>query len=134
LNKDTEDGSEGSQRKGVENINGEDIIPERTLEEAEKEIKMAKNNKAPEMNLVTEELIKCGGIQLTKSIHLLLCKVWENEVMPEEWSIAIISPIHKKGNLLDCNNYRGIALMSVVYKIMAAIIAKKNYQSMHSKL
>jgi sorting nexin-29 len=73
-------------------------------------------------------MIKCGGKQLTKSIHLLLCKVWENEVMPEEWSIAIISPIHKKGNLLDCNNYRGIVLMSVVYKIMAAIIAKKNYQ------
>jgi hypothetical protein len=59
--------------------------------------------------------------------------VWENEVMPEEWSIAIISPIHKKGDLLDCNNYRGIVLMSAVYKIMAAVIAK-NYQSMQRKL
>jgi hypothetical protein len=47
--------------------------------------------------------------------------------MPEEWSNAIISSIHKKGNLLDCNNYRGIALMSVAYKIMAAIIEKKKY-------
>jgi hypothetical protein len=59
--------------------------------------------------------------------------VWENEVMPEDWSVAIISPIHKKGNLLDCNNYRGIALMSVVYKIMAAIV-KKKYQIMQRKL
>jgi hypothetical protein len=124
LNKDIEDGSEGSRWKGVENINGEDIVPEPTLEEGEKEIKMAKN-KAPGMDLVTAEMIKCGGKQFTKSIHLLLCKVWENEVMPEEWSIAIISPIHKEGNLLDCNNYRGIVLLSVVYKIMAAIIAKK---------
>jgi len=120
LNKDIEDGSEGSQRKGVENINGEDIIPEPTLEEVEKEIKMAKNNKAPGMDLVTAEMIKCGGKQLTKSIHLLLCKVWENEVMPEEWSIAIISPIHKKGNLLDCNNYRGIVLMGTRVECLLA--------------
>jgi hypothetical protein len=84
LNKDIEDGSEGSQQKGVENINGGDIIPEPTLEEVEKEIKMAKNNKAPGMDLVTAEMMKCGGKQSTKRIHLLLCKVWENEVMPEE--------------------------------------------------
>jgi hypothetical protein len=84
LNKDIEDGSEGSQWKGVEYINGDDDIPEQTLEEVEKEIKMAKNNKAPGMDLVTAGMKKCGGKQLTKSIHLLLCKVWENEVMPEE--------------------------------------------------
>jgi hypothetical protein len=42
-------------------------------------------------------------------------------------------PHSQKGNLLDYNNYRGIALMSAVYKIMAAIIAK-NYQSMQRKL
>jgi hypothetical protein len=42
LNKDIEDGSEGSQQKGVENINGEDIVPEPTLEEVEKEIKDGK--------------------------------------------------------------------------------------------
>jgi hypothetical protein len=79
-----------------ENINGEDVLPEPTLEEEEKEIKIAKNNKAPGMDLVTAEMIKCGGKQLTRSIHLLLCKVWENEVMPEERPTAIISPIHKK--------------------------------------
>jgi hypothetical protein len=75
---------------------------------------------------VTAEMLKCGGKQLTKSIYLLLCNVWEYEVMPDEWSVAIISPTHKKCDLLDCNNYRDIALMSVVYKIMAAIIAKKS--------
>jgi hypothetical protein len=37
-------------------------------------------------------MMKCGGKQLIKSIHLLLYEVWENEVMPEEWSIAVNFP------------------------------------------
>jgi hypothetical protein len=34
--------------------------------------------------------------------------------MPEEWSIAVICPIHKKGSKMDFNNYRGIALLSSI--------------------
>jgi hypothetical protein len=61
LNKSIEDGSEGRQWQEVENINREGIILEPTLEEAEKEIKIAKNNKAPGIDMVTAEIIKCGG-------------------------------------------------------------------------
>jgi hypothetical protein len=46
LNKSIEDGSEGSQRQEVENINDEDI-PEPTLEKVEKETKIQNNSKAP---------------------------------------------------------------------------------------
>jgi sorting nexin-29 len=45
--------------------------------------------------------------------------------MPEECSITVLCPIHKKGNKLDCENYRGTALLGVVYKLMSAIVAKK---------
>jgi hypothetical protein len=47
------------------------------------------------------------------------------EKMPEEWSIAVIRPIHKKGSKMDCDNYRGIAFLSVVYKVMSALIANR---------
>jgi uncharacterized membrane protein len=72
LNSNTEDGSEGSQWQEVENINGEGIIPESTLEEVEKEIKIAKKEKAPGIDLVTAEMITCGGRLLTKGIHLFV--------------------------------------------------------------
>jgi hypothetical protein len=59
------------------------------------------------------ELIKYGGRKLWIRICQLIKRVWETEQMPQEWSTAIISPLYKKGNKLECSNYRGISLLNV---------------------
>jgi hypothetical protein len=45
--------------------------------------------------------------------------------MPEEWNIAIVIPLFKKGDRAVCDNYRGISLLCTVYKIYAKIIARR---------
>nr|CAH7760928.1 unnamed protein product [Callosobruchus chinensis] len=45
--------------------------------------------------------------------------------MPNDWQNAIICPVHKKGDLTYCTNYRGIALLDVAYKILALILREK---------
>jgi len=45
--------------------------------------------------------------------------------MPKEWTVTIICPLHKKGDKTDCQNYRGISLLSVIYKVFAKILAKR---------
>jgi hypothetical protein len=43
--------------------------------------------------------------------------------MPDDWSTAIFCPIYKKGNKIECKNYRGISVLSTPYKILAKIVA-----------
>jgi hypothetical protein len=62
---------------------------------------------------------------MVEAIYQLIKQIWEEGKMSEKWSIAVLCPMHKKGNKLDCENYRRIALLGVVYKLMSAIVAEK---------
>ncbi|RYA71702.1 hypothetical protein DD592_26400 [Enterobacter cloacae complex sp. 2DZ2F20B] len=50
--------------------------------------------------------------------------------MPEQWSEAVLCPVFKKGDITKCENYRGIALLDVTYKVMATCINPRLKQHM----
>ena len=45
--------------------------------------------------------------------------------MPRDWADAIIIPIPKKGDLTCCDNWRGIALLEVVGKVLARVLQQR---------
>ena len=47
---------------------------------------------------------------------------WSSEEMPTEWETGLLSILFKKGSKSDPNNYRGIMMLEVAYKIVANII------------
>lgn len=107
------------------NYYGPDIsISTPTTQIVNEVIKKLKNNRAPGEDLISAELIKHGGKELWKYVYDLICDIWESEVMPKDWNIALLRPIHKKGNTLLCSNYRGISLLNITYKIFTSILAK----------
>ena len=52
-------------------------------------------------------------------------KIWEGDEVPIDWKRAVIIPIHKKKNKLDCNNYRGISLLSHPGKVLTSMIQER---------
>jgi hypothetical protein len=65
---------------------------------------------------------------------MLILKIWEKEVIPVYWKDSIICPIYKKGDRMQCENYRPITLMNVVYKIFTTILSNRLSEIMESKL
>ncbi|KAL8570335.1 hypothetical protein ACOMHN_035753 [Nucella lapillus] len=68
-------------------------------------------------------MFKTAGPVAIDTFHDLLCSIWEEEDMSQEFRDAtIISLFKNKGSKSDCGNYRGISLLSIAGKILARAI------------
>jgi len=94
---------------------GNDIkIDSNTVEQA---IMRMKNRRAAGPGDIPIELIKSGGQKLLELITILFIKIINGEKVPEEWKVAIITLIHKKGDKRKCENYRRISVTNTFSRI-----------------
>jgi hypothetical protein len=100
----------------------EPLVPDPSLVEVETAIGKLKSYKSPSTDQIPAELIKAGGETLYSEIHKLVCSIWSKEELPQQRKESVMLPIHKKGDKTDCNNYRGISLLSTAYKIVSNIL------------
>ena len=115
------------QREGMTTVDlGEpmpdDRFPAPDLEEIQEEIRRLRNNKASGRDLLPSELFKHGGDELAKSLHVVITRIWSEEKLPKEWMEGIVCPIYKKGDKLDCANYRAITLLNAAYKVLSRLL------------
>lgn len=90
-------------------------------EEIEDAISKLKSGKASGSSNILPEMVKVAACEdlFFHAIMDLVEKVWKDKCVPKDWSDAVIIPIPKKGDLGNCNNWRGIALLDVVGKVVA---------------
>ena len=60
-----------------------------------------------------------------KYLKVLVNHIWNEVIFPKSWNNASIVSMHKKEDLSDCDNYRGISLINNELKIVAKIIANR---------
>ena len=94
-------------------------------EEIQEAIKSLMNNKAPGNDQLTAELFKTDPITATEILHPFFQKIWENNTIPTTWSEGTIVKIPKKGDLTNCNKWRGITLLSIPSKIFCKILVNR---------
>jgi sorting nexin-29 len=93
-----------------------------------------KTIKAAGSDNIPPELIKNGGRTLRKPLHKLILNIWDNEQLPDQWSEGIICPIFKKGDRLNCGNYRPITLLNSAYKMYAILLNNRLVKVVEYKL
>ena len=64
-------------------------------------------------------------MKLSTSLCVLFNKSFSTGMLPADWKIANITPIHKKGNKHKKENYRQISLTSIVCKIAEKIVRSR---------
>lgn len=90
--------------------------------EVEGVMKNLDNTKATDEDGIPVSLLKsCSEYLTIPGTHIInIC--FQYGVFPVRMKYAIIKPIHKKGDKTDINNYRPIALISNVSKVLEKLI------------
>jgi hypothetical protein len=112
-----------SDFRQIEVHTAEPLVPGPSRLDVEIAIAQLKKYKSPGSDQIPVGQIQEGGKILLSAIHKLINSVWNKEELPDQWKESIIVPIHKKGDKTDCNNCRGISLLSTSYKILSNILA-----------
>ena len=111
-----------------------DAEPDITVMELRNALKRMRNGKAPGVDTIPAELLKNMGDDGIIWLSELISLLWNGHEPPEDWRRDLICPIYKKGNKTDCNNYRGISLMSHAFKVYERILESRLRGYVESKL
>ena len=97
-----------------------------TREELHEAIDALPTGKSPGLDGIPAEAIKAAKGTLSDYLLDLLHQCWIEGQVPQEMRDSNIITLYKnKGDRSDCNNYRGISLLSIVGKCFARIVLKR---------
>ena len=76
-------------------------------------------------DLLTNEMLFNAKDYLAPIFLNIFQFIFRNHIFPSDWTKSIILPIHKKGDMTVCNNYRPITLSSLFCKVFSSILNKR---------
>jgi hypothetical protein len=93
-----------------------------TQEKVLKKLQNLRSDSAPGPDNIHPRILKELRYELVKPLYMLFTKSLYTETIPQDWKLAIVTPIYKKGAKADPGNYRPVSLTSVPCKIMESVI------------
>ena len=85
-------------------------------------------NKASGGNGISAELFQIRKDDAVKVLHSICQQIWKTQQWPQDWKRSVFIPIPKKGNVIECSNYRTIALISHAGKVMLKFLQARLQQ------
>ena len=71
---------------------------------------------------------------VVKALHSTCQQIWKSQQWLQDRKMSVFIPIPKKGNVKECSNYRTIALISHVSKVMLKILQARLQQYVNREL
>jgi hypothetical protein len=96
-----------------------------TRDEVVEQLSQLKNGKAPGPDGIPPELLKPLASLLADPLSRLFNLSLTQALLPADWKIATVVPLHKGGSKIVSSNYRPISLTSVILKVLERIIRNK---------
>ena len=93
-----------------------------------------KNLKATGADGIAGEMLKHMGPAAEERLPQIVQRFWQERQLPEDWYNSNVVPLLKKGDSTDCDNYRGISMLSVPSKALAIIILERCRDWVHGQL
>ena len=69
-----------------------------------------------------------------KHLHRLINQIWKDEKIPHDWRKGLLVKRPKKGDKSNCNNWRGITLLSIPSKLLCNIILQRMKDEVDQKM
>lgn len=109
---------------GELNIMFEELNNIITTHEIKKCCKKLNNGKSGGPDNFLNEFFKygCEIDMVATALCTLFNKLFDSGYFPETWSEGYVVPLHKKGDINNTNNYRGITLLSTLGKLFTKVL------------
>ena len=91
-------------------------------------------NKASGGDRIPVELFQILKDDAVKVLHSICQQIWKTQLWSQDWKRSVFIPIPKKGNPKECSNYRRVALISHVNKVILKILQARLQQFMNCEL
>lgn len=81
-------------------------------------------NKAIGPDLISNKMLIAVKSEIARPLCMLFNKSLKQQIFPFDWKIANVIPLYKKGDKSMASNYRPVALLSCVSKVLEKIVYK----------
>lgn len=88
-------------------------------------VRRLKSGKAAGVDEIRPELLKSLDGSGIEWLARVFQAAWDSGEVPLDWRTGVVVPVYKKGDKMECSNYRGISLLSLPGKIYAKVLESK---------
>ena len=108
------------------------LLKDYTQNDVQQAIKQLKNNKAHGTDGIPAEAFKAIGNWIAEPLTTMLNHIKNGQQLPKAWKNGAVVHIYKnKGDEKECDNYRPISLLEIVYKIWSNLVTKRLAHILH---